>query len=33
VLESGAGARERVLERIGANATVVSTRDELLAVT
>jgi phosphoglycolate phosphatase-like HAD superfamily hydrolase len=33
VLESGAGARERVLERIGATATVVSTRDELLAVT
>jgi hypothetical protein len=33
VLESGAGARERVLERLGPDATVVSTRAELLAVT
>jgi phosphoglycolate phosphatase-like HAD superfamily hydrolase len=33
VLESGAGARERVLERLGGRAAVVSTRDELLAVT
>jgi len=33
VLESGAGARERVLERFGVQATVVSTRAELLAVT
>jgi phosphoglycolate phosphatase-like HAD superfamily hydrolase len=32
-LETGAGARERVLRRLGAEAVVVSTRDELLAVT
>ena len=32
-LEAGAGARERVLERLGAGTTVVSTRAELLAVT
>ena len=33
LLESGAGARERVLERLGDGTPVVSTRDELLAVT
>jgi phosphoglycolate phosphatase-like HAD superfamily hydrolase len=33
LLESGAGARERVLERLGDGTRVVSTRDELLAVT
>jgi phosphoglycolate phosphatase-like HAD superfamily hydrolase len=33
VLESGAGARERVLERLGPQVTVVSSRAELLAVT
>jgi phosphoglycolate phosphatase-like HAD superfamily hydrolase len=32
-LETGAGARERVLRRLGTNARVVSTRAELLAVT
>ena len=32
-LETGAGARERVLRRLGANVRVVSTREELLAVT
>jgi phosphoglycolate phosphatase-like HAD superfamily hydrolase len=32
-LEAGAGARDRVLERLGAGATVVSTREQLLAVT
>ena len=32
-LEAGPGARARVLERLGAGATVVSTREELLAVT
>ncbi len=32
-LEAGVGARERMLERLGAGATVVSTRYELLAVT
>jgi phosphoglycolate phosphatase-like HAD superfamily hydrolase len=33
VLEAGAGARERVLERLGEDTTVVLTRQELLAVT
>jgi phosphoglycolate phosphatase-like HAD superfamily hydrolase len=32
-LETGPGARERVLERLGADATVVCTRQQLLAVT
>jgi phosphoglycolate phosphatase-like HAD superfamily hydrolase len=32
-LETGAGARERVLQRLGEGATVVCTREELLAVT
>lgn len=32
-LEAGAGARERVLRQLGTKARVVSTRDELLAVT
>lgn len=32
-LEAGAGARERVVERLGGDTTVVSTRAELLAVT
>jgi phosphoglycolate phosphatase-like HAD superfamily hydrolase len=32
-LEAGPGARARVLERLGQDATVVSTREELLAVT
>jgi phosphoglycolate phosphatase-like HAD superfamily hydrolase len=32
-LESGAGARERVVARLGADTTVVNTRAELLAVT
>jgi phosphoglycolate phosphatase-like HAD superfamily hydrolase len=32
-LETGAGARERLLGRLGERATVVSTREELLAVT
>lgn len=32
-LEAGVGARERMLERLGEGATVVSTRYELLAVT
>ena len=32
-LETGAGARERVLERLGEETTVVLTRQELLAVT
>jgi phosphoglycolate phosphatase-like HAD superfamily hydrolase len=32
-LEAGPGARERILERLGAGATVVDTREELLAVT
>ncbi len=32
-LETGADARERALRRLGDNATVVCTRDELLAVT
>ena len=33
LLEAGADARERVLERLGDGTPVVSTRDELLAVT
>jgi phosphoglycolate phosphatase-like HAD superfamily hydrolase len=32
-LETGAGARERVLEQLGEGTTVVLTRQELLAVT
>jgi phosphoglycolate phosphatase-like HAD superfamily hydrolase len=32
-LEAGAGARERVVERLGEDTTVVLTRQELLAVT
>jgi phosphoglycolate phosphatase-like HAD superfamily hydrolase len=32
-LEAGPGARARVLERLGEHATVVNTREELLAVT
>ncbi|CAN5311052.1 hypothetical protein BH18ACT12_BH18ACT12_07810 [soil metagenome] len=32
-LETGVGARERVLTRLGTTARVVSTREELLAVT
>ncbi|MGZ8697716.1 MAG: hypothetical protein ACXWZ1_10235 [Gaiellaceae bacterium] len=32
-LEAGPGARERVLQRLGVDATVVSTRAELLALT
>jgi phosphoglycolate phosphatase-like HAD superfamily hydrolase len=32
-LEAGAGARERVLQRLGEGTTVVLTRQELLAVT
>jgi phosphoglycolate phosphatase-like HAD superfamily hydrolase len=32
-LEAGPGARERVLEHLGSDAVVVSTREELLAVT
>jgi phosphoglycolate phosphatase-like HAD superfamily hydrolase len=32
-LETGAGARERVIERLGEGTTVVLTRQELLAVT
>jgi phosphoglycolate phosphatase-like HAD superfamily hydrolase len=32
-LETGAGARERVLQRLGGAPTVVNTRAELLAVT
>jgi phosphoglycolate phosphatase-like HAD superfamily hydrolase len=32
-LEAGPGARARVLERLGEDATVVNTREELLAVT
>ena len=32
-LETGSGARERLLERLGGGTRVVSTRDELLAVT
>jgi phosphoglycolate phosphatase-like HAD superfamily hydrolase len=32
-LETGPGARERVLERLGADTTVVCTRQQLLAVT
>jgi phosphoglycolate phosphatase-like HAD superfamily hydrolase len=32
-LEAGSGARARTLERLGADAVVVSTREELLAVT
>jgi phosphoglycolate phosphatase-like HAD superfamily hydrolase len=32
-LETGAGARERLLGRLGDKATVVCTREELLAVT
>jgi phosphoglycolate phosphatase-like HAD superfamily hydrolase len=32
-LETGVGARERVLERLGEETTVVLTREELLAVT
>jgi phosphoglycolate phosphatase-like HAD superfamily hydrolase len=32
-LEAGPGARARVLERLGEDATVISTRDELLALT
>jgi phosphoglycolate phosphatase-like HAD superfamily hydrolase len=33
VLETGPGARERLLRRLGPAATVVCTRDQLLAVT
>jgi phosphoglycolate phosphatase-like HAD superfamily hydrolase len=33
VLEAGAGARERLLGQLGETATVVRTREELLAVT
>jgi phosphoglycolate phosphatase-like HAD superfamily hydrolase len=32
-LETGTGARARLLDRLGADVTVVSTREELLAVT
>jgi phosphoglycolate phosphatase-like HAD superfamily hydrolase len=32
-LEAGAGARDRVLERLGAGTPVVNTREQLLAVT
>ncbi len=32
-LETGAGARERVVQQLGADVTIVSTRDQLLAVT
>jgi hypothetical protein len=32
-LEAGPGARDRVLERLGSDATVISTRNELLAIT
>lgn len=32
-LETGDGARERLLERLGTEVTVVSSREELLAVT
>lgn len=32
-LEAGPGARERVLTRLGKDAAIVSTREELLAVT
>jgi phosphoglycolate phosphatase-like HAD superfamily hydrolase len=32
-LETGAGALERLLQRLGEDASVVNTRDELLAVT
>jgi phosphoglycolate phosphatase-like HAD superfamily hydrolase len=32
-LETGPGARKRMLERLGASARVVNTREELLAVT
>jgi phosphoglycolate phosphatase-like HAD superfamily hydrolase len=33
ILEAGPGARDRVLERLGADTTVVCTRQQLLAVT
>jgi hypothetical protein len=32
VVEAGAGALERVVERLGADAVVVRTRDELLGL-
>ena len=32
-LEAGPGARARVIERLGEGTTLVSTREELLAVT
>jgi hypothetical protein len=32
VLEAGAGARERLLERFGSDATVVSSRDDLVRI-
>ena len=32
-LETGTGARERVVQRLGADVTVVTTRNQLLAVT
>jgi phosphoglycolate phosphatase-like HAD superfamily hydrolase len=32
VLETGAGARERLLERLGASAEVVSSRDDLIKI-
>jgi phosphoglycolate phosphatase-like HAD superfamily hydrolase len=32
LLETGAGARERLLERLGAGATVVSSRDDLVRI-
>ena len=32
-LETGAGARERVVQRLGPDAAVVSTREQLIAVT
>jgi len=31
-LETGTGARDRLLDRLGAGATIVSTREELLAL-
>jgi phosphoglycolate phosphatase-like HAD superfamily hydrolase len=31
-LETGAGARERLLQRLGADATVVSSRDDLVKI-
>jgi phosphoglycolate phosphatase-like HAD superfamily hydrolase len=32
LLETGAGSRERLLERLGADATVVSSRDDLVRI-